>query len=429
MSYVLPSIANYKENLLKLPPNTTNYLATAQTNNGATFGPSTIATVDLTNRGFLDPASLSFRYKVVVDSANTEEPILVGTPAYTFVNKMVCLVNSQTVETVANYNVVANMLVNTRMSASQKMGQQFNLAYVNNGSDTALDNENIDGRVCTTGTDTFYCSGPLYSLIGNSEKLIPLFLMNSIRFEFTFESLANISSNLATDDKATGYTISNFEIIYNVVDFGAEVEQQIIAENMDGMMIKSSSYNTSIAPLASGSNGNANLIYNIRYSSVKSFFLNMGGTDTTLSANKNFDSIDVSSGGDYSLIVSGFSYPQKALSAGLNKGGIYNELRRASGSLVYGNNSMAITSREFNRIDTSATSRAIPGKFVVAFNLEKVTLPSKAFFTGVSTNNSPITAVINIATQTTQAYNCMLIAYYDAIIQIQPSTKQITVIS
>jgi hypothetical protein len=428
MSYVLPSIANYKENLLKLPPNTVNYLAAAQCNNGSTFGPGTIATVDLTTRGFLDPASLSYRYKINVTSAAGEEALIVGTPAYTFINKMVCLVNSQTVETVSNYNTVANLLVNTRMSASDKMGQQFSLAYVNNTA-TPLDNENIDGRVCVQDSDTFYCSGPLYSLLGNAEKLIPLFAVGSIRYEFTFESLANISSNLTADEKATGFTISNFELIYNVIDFGSEVEQQIMAENMEGIMIKSNSYNTSIAPLPSGSNGNANLIYNIRYSSVKSFFLNMGGTSTTLSANKNMDSVDVTSGGDYSLVVSGFSYPQKALSAGLNKAGIYNELRRASGSLVFGNNAMAITSKEFNAIDTTITTRSIPGKFWVAFNLEKCTLPSKAFFTGVSTNNSPITAVLNIATATTQAYNCMLIAYYDAIIQIQPGTKQITVIS
>ena len=36
-----------------------------------------------------------------------------------------------------------------------------------------------------------------------------------------------------------------------------------------------------------------------------------------------------------------------------------------------------------------------PGKFWVGFNLQKLTIESKAFFSGVSTQNSPITAIIN----------------------------------
>ena len=92
-----------------------------------------------------------------------------------------------------------------------------------------------------------------------------------MRLEFTFESLANISSNLTGDLKATGYTISNFEVVNNVIDFGAEVQRQIKTENPK-ILMKTSSYNTSIVPIASGSNGNINLIYNLRYASIKSAF-------------------------------------------------------------------------------------------------------------------------------------------------------------
>ena len=135
-----------------------------------------------------------------------------------------------------------------------------------------------------------------------------------MRMEFTFESLANISSNLVGDAKATGYTISNFEVVYNVIDFGPEIQRQIIAENPK-ILIKSSSYNTSIAPVASGASGYINLIYNLRYASIKSAFLNFGGTSVTTSANKNMDSIDLTnSNGDYSLQIAGISYPQKPLS-------------------------------------------------------------------------------------------------------------------
>lgn len=428
----LPNQVNYSEPLLMLPENTTNFLVAALPSNGSTFGPGSIAQVDLTtNRGFLDPASLYIRYKVTTTSASGTQTKIVGTPAYTFINKYVCYANSQTIETISNYNTVANMLVNLEMSVADKLGQQFSLAYVDSTS-FAVINESLDGRLCVAATDTFYASAPLYSLLGNSEKLIPLFLLQNMRLEFTFESLANLSSNLTTDAGSimTGYTISNFEVVYNVIDFGQEVQRQIISESNGKIRIKSSSYNTSIAPIASGTSGNINLLYNLRYASIKSAFLNFGGTSTTASASKNMDSFDITdANGDYSLQIAGISYPQKPLSSSANKAGIFSELRRAMGSL-YGNNvALSINAYEFNRTDGNATTYDKPGKFWVGINLQKLTIASKAFFTGVSTQNSPITAVINCNAATDQLYNVMLIAVYDAIIDIDTQTKQVVIVS
>ena len=433
----LPSQVNYNEPLLRLPENTTNFLACALPTNGSSFGPGSIAQVDLqTNRGFLDPASLSIRYKVNITSGangSTTTAKLVGTPVYTFINKYVCYANSQTIETISNYNTVANLLVNLKMSVAQKLGQQYSFGYV--GDDTSgvpvtpVNNENTDGRTLTQATENFYVSAPLYCLLGNSEKLIPLFLLQNMRLEFTFESLANISSNLSGDLKATGYTISNFEVVYNVIDFGAEVQRQIMTENPK-ILIKTSSYNTSIAPIASGSNGNINLIYNLRYASIKSAFLNFGGTSTTTCANKNMDSFDITAEtGDYSLQIAGMSYPQKSLSSLNNRAGIMNELRRAMGSLFNNNNAMSVNSCEFSLNDGDTSQITIPAKFWVGFNLQKLTIESKAFFSGVSTQNSPISAIINTTDATSQAYNAMLIAVYDAIIEIDTQTKQCVIVS
>ena len=429
----LPSQVNYNEPLLRLPENTTNFLATALPTNGSKFGPGTIAQVDLqTNRGFLDPASLSIRYKVSVASASGEKAKLVGTPAYTFINKYVSYVNSQTIETISNYNTVANLMTNLKLSVAQKLGQQYSLGYLASDPADPVDNEDIDGRICKATLDEFYLSAPLYCLMGNSEKLIPLFLLQNMRMEFTFESIANICSNITQDEIAAGYEITNFEVVYNVIDFGAEIQRQIMAENPK-ILIKTSSYNTSVAPIAEGTNGNINLIYNLRYASIKSVFLNFGGTskdNASGSANKNMDSFDVTAGtGDYSIQIAGMSYPQKSLSSLMNRAGIMNELRRAMGSLFNNNNSMSINSLEFGKNDGDKTEYNIPAKFWVGFNLQKLTIESKAFFSGVSTQNSPITAIINTNNATTQAYNAMLIAVYDAIIEIDTQTKQCVIVS
>ena len=322
------------------------------------------------------------------------------------------------------------MLVNLQMNVADKMGQPYSLEFLNTTT-TPVTNEATDGRLCVATTDTFYLSAPLYSLLGNSEKLIPLFLLQNMRLEFTFESLANVSSNLSGDSGSimTGYTISNFEVVYNVIDFGQEIQRQIIAENPK-IRIKSTSYNTSISPVASGTSGNINLLYNLRYASIKSAFLNIGGTSTSSSANKNMDSFDMTEvNGDYSLQVAGISYPQKPLSTLNNKAGIFTELRRAMGSIFGNNVSLSINSVEWVKVDGGSTTYDVPGKFWIGFNTQKLTIPSKAFFTGISTQNSPITAIINCTNATDQLYNVMLIAVYDAIIDIDTQTKQCVIVS
>ena len=95
---------------------------------------------------------------------------------------------------------------------------------------------------------------------------------------------------------------------------------------------------------------------------------------------------------------------------------------------------MSINSNEWYKCDTSAvagvnaTTYTAPGKFWVGVCLQKLTIPNKAFFTGVSTQNSPITAIINTSAQTTQLYNIMLILNYDAILEVDTQTKQLLLI-
>ena len=133
--------------------------------------------------------------------------------------------------------------------------------------------------------------------------------------------------------------------------------------------------------------------------------------------------------GDYSIQVAGISYPQKPLSTSNNKAGIFTELRRAMGSIFGNNVSLSINSVEWVKVDGGSTTYDVPGKFWVGFNTQKLTIPSKAFFTGISTQNSPITAIINCTNATDQLYNVMLIAVYDAIIDIDTQTKQVVIVS
>ena len=426
----LPSAINYQEGLAVLPENTQNFNISCVPVSGGSFGPSSQIQVDLGNRGFLDPASLLIRYKIQYTStAGVSGTQVVGTPVYTPFLRFETLVNSNTVETINNYNTVCHMLTNLQLGVSDKYGQASAYGYENYNSNISI--ENLDGAVIdgtTAGTYTRFYSAPLNGLLAGSEKLIPLFLLNNIRLQFTLDTLANIQTNITANAKITDFKILNFEVCYNMIDFGHDVEREIMAMNPK-VRIKSQSYSTGTQSVASGFTGSLNLVYNQRYASVKSAYLNIGGTDPAISTNKLFDSYDITSGnGDYQFQIGSINYPQKALSTTNNKSGILQELRRSMNTIFGSNVSMSINAIEFGSVSATVSTVPVPAKFWVGVNLQKLTIPQKAFFTGVSTQNSPITVMVNVGTASAQVHTVMLILNYDAIIEIDTSTKQCVLI-
>jgi hypothetical protein len=423
----LPSLINYQEGLAVLPENTQNFNISCVPVSGSKFEASSQIQVDLGNRGFLDPASLLIRYKMTYTNAAALQSGIqvVGTPVYTPILRFETLINSNTVETINNYNTVANMLTNIGLGVSEKYGQAAAYGFENYSSSTSI--ENLDGALIdgtAIGTNIRWYSAPLHGLLAGSEKLIPLFLLNNIRLQFTLDTLANIQTAQALNAGITKFEISNFEVCYNMVDFGHDVEREIIAVNPK-IRIKSQSYSTGTQSLAINALGSVNLVYNQRYASVKSAYLSCGGTDATKSYNRMMDAYDItSSNGDYSFQIGSINYPQKALSTLNNRSGILQELRRSMNTIYGQNVSMSINGLEFSIGSTTITTPIVPAKFWVGVNLQKLTVPQKAFFTGVSTQNSPITVSVNIGTATAQPHNCMLILNYDAIIEIDTSTKQ-----
>jgi len=425
MAEFLPSCVNYAEPLAVLPANAQNYLFAAVPCNGSSFTAGSIIQVDLGSRGFLDPASLMIRYKYT--SVATGSTKMVGTPAYTPFIRLDTFINSQSVESINNWNTVANMLTNLQLSVADKYGSQFGLGYVDNGSATVGSLEKMDGRLCASGGESGFLAAPCHCSLAYCEKLIPLFLLNGIRLQFTMDSLANMCSNISGDSASafTSFTITNFEVIYNCIDLGAEAQAEVIRMNPK-IKIKTQGFSTSVAPVASGSSGAINLIFNQRFASVKSAYLNMGGTSTNYSANKNMDSFDITSGnGDYQLNVGGVAYPQKPLSTSNNKAGVLQELRRSMNTIFGSNVSMSINSYEFNSGSGSTSDYTVPAKFWVGLNLQKLSIPQKAFFTGTSTQLSPISAIINVNTATSQLHNVMLVLNYDIIVEIDTLTHQV----
>ena len=89
---------------------------------------------------------------------------------------------------------------------------------------------------------------------------------------------------------------------------------------------------------------------------------------------------------------------------------------------------MSINTVEFSRNDTDVTANSTlvqqPGKFIV--DIDCTTLgcgSSRNLLNDVSSQNSPISVLLNVITATGAQTNLNLILNYDALVEIDPSTS------
>ena len=430
---VLPNSINYNEVLPSLSPQTQNFTQVLQPVNGSIFGPNQQIYVDIPSRGFIDPQSIYIRYKMnITVGANTANSAILACPVYAPFARVETYINSQQVDSIQDYNVVAHSWSNLFLGVNEKYGNQYGFAYRDTtAAATTLDE--LDGRdlveLATGTTTSFFASAPLVcTKLTSCEKFIPAFATGGIRLIFTLDTYTNMFSlALSAATTAAATNITNFELVYDMIDFGPEVEQSILSQ--PSIMIKSNGYANSAVTVPASQSGTMTLVYNQRFASIRSAIVLPSGSAVNLKTiNGKFDAVDITTGGSYSLNVGGVTFPQGGpISFANNKAGAMSELRKATGNLYDWSKSMAINNIEFNYVDNDSTSLNQPGKVYVGFDLNKINSASKNMLNGTSSQNSPINLTLTIATPMgTAAKNVYLILNYDCVFIIDPRTKMIT---
>jgi hypothetical protein len=425
-----------------LPEGTSSTSIVSTPSNGNTFTQSSIIQVDLQQRGYLVPESCYIRYRVsyqgqTAASTGITGAAIRGTPVYSFINRLETIAGSQNIESIQNYGQLANMLVNSKLAYSQKVGLAFPFGYnLQSGAGAGFDNavSAPNGGYITAAPGTFYSyAAPLGCILSNASKLLPLKFLPSIRLQFTLDSLANILKldSATPANNPTGYTISNFEFVYDVVEFSPFVDQAISARGNGMLTIKSQSFLSSGTTVGAGTNGSIELVFNQRLASIKSVFLLGAGTEAT-KLNLSFDSVDMtSSSGSYQFVIAGTQYPTRELNTLNAKAGIFMELSQAispAGDMLQ--SQFSINPQEFNYINAGGaavgtTTVNQPGKFYIGVNTER--MMTSALLTGVSSQGSPISVRISMSTAMTNAQVAQLICQYDALLQIDMSARTLVV--
>ena len=174
MASVLPrEIAYGKQN--SLPPNTNQINQVIAPANGTSFTERGMIDFQLPASGFVVPSSMYLRYRMKFTQANATAKMR-ACPAFTPFVKSEILIGSTSAEQISSYNMIANMLVNTKMTQAQKWGQAPALGYVGPvGEEGTPESYKLDGREFTaTGGATSpsdATAGPYYDLHYYIERL------------------------------------------------------------------------------------------------------------------------------------------------------------------------------------------------------------------------------------------------------------------
>jgi hypothetical protein len=356
---------------------------------------------------------------------------MLATPVYTPFQRVECQCNGTFLESQNGFNFVQNMVNTLTLNYAQKVGAQSSYGY----SGTENNAGEMEGRTLLASTgETFSVSGPLSCILSNCQKAVPL-SGPQFRFIFTLDSLSSMFG-YTQNSTVSSLTISNFELFYNIIQFPQEVRTSLL--NIPRLSIKSLTFIHSTQPLPVGVSGAQFLTFNVRAMSIKALFLTFTpsalATINTSFVNNSYDCIDItngnsagSQGGDYSALINGVQYPNKVLSVLTGRSGLIMELKKAATTLgveyskIYDkNNDINISNQEWNypATTTPSTTKAIPSKFIVGINTERITNVSKVMFSGVNSQNSSITVRVNIPTATTVAVNCNLTCVCDALLNI-----------
>ena len=420
--------------LPSLPQGTRSYSNVIVPVSGGTFSSNQLIQFNLTARqgSYLVPNSMYLRYTINLAGQSADADFIGAFPACSPFIRMETLVQSQVIESITNYGVLNNMLLTCKMNYAQKvgLGAMFGIGLTDNT--TSLSFQTCNGHDSIITTDTWSMAFPINNMFANADKLVPIGLIGNTSINLYTDSITNLIVTNATT-APTAWTLSNLELCYDTIEFNPQIDQAVLSmTDANGKIcIKSQSYITSAQTVQSGniSSGTTEYIFSVRLASIKSLFLIGGGNDAT-KINRLFDSSDVTNGtGEISFWIGGLCYPQRPISTTLNKSAVLAELALAiNGSADLSKTNFSITNVEFQSpLNTKTTTALQMGKCYFGVNTERLA-SNQNLMTGVSSQNSPISVRISTTTASNKSVTLILVAQYDALLEIDPATSQVNVL-
>lgn len=435
MEIALPASVDFSRRQPELPDSTVSTQMAISPNNGLSFTSGQQITFDLPSRSglYIDGKSLFIRYKVTYTSGATAG-VVRRKPVYTNFARLDEYIGGVPVNSVFQYNQVANMWVDLNYSASDVYGQQFAWGLTQTAALTDLDGVTLP---TVSADNPFYLSAPLVcSFLHGTDKLYPTGASAPIRIQLTVDTIANIA---VTSANITGITISQPELCFNAIDMGSAVDAMVFGASPQ-MFIKTKGWANATQAMASGSSGQMSLTFNHRYASIENLYFLSSSSDVAKALNLWGDSFNAlgsdTTAGTIQLTIGQTQVPQLPIS-NLTGGraAIQQYLRECTGTITDQRNTMSIFNVNFGQYANGATASTAdaPAKFIVGFPLSRLNPPSPyqttSLLAGVSAQQTPIQVLLNAGSSFNSNMVFYLIAEYSQLLVIDSMTKQVSVVA
>lgn len=423
---VLPKEVNYA--VAQVPPSVRGESFVAVPQNGSSFteGQQIQLALVQNSGSYFVAGSGYLTFTIKATSHATEDNYLLGIPAASVFSRSDLFINSQNVESIANYGALVNTLFHGKMNIAQKAG----LSYPFGVSLTSGDATKVDSRLLAggDGAQSISVSVPLCNLLQNCEKMIPLD-MGEFRLLLTVDNLLNISCKSdGTTSSLTAFSITDVEYHYDCVVFDAQTDALIKGSQVDAqgdLYIKTESYQTSQSVVASGQQGSLELPFANSLTSIKSLITNFTRSDRY----KQFASYDITAGGQVSWSIAGQPFPPRPIDLLNHRSSAVMEtigaLHGNKANPAYTN--CAYSANNFRDVAVVQGSDDVRDLSKATFGCSTEKIDGSYMLTGVSSMNSNSTVKLNIASATPVACNVLMIFDHDAILKYNPATNQVVV--
>jgi len=435
----LPKEVQYNKPMASLPSDTKSTNVIVRPSNNTVFGAGgDIIQFDLPAHAFLVPSSLTLRGRIKsVAAVDATANYMWGAPAASWIQRVETIVGGTLIESINDYGRLYNMISQTKIDYATKAGLQLELAYGGGGS-TGNDPVNptfhtLNGRQLPTGTTSaatqeFGFALPLGCLLSSCSELIPLGLMGGVRIQITTDMLQNFVQ-CHTPASPPTFDIKDLELNFDLVDFGAGMEGVVASmANANGdLLLKSQGWNVSNVNFPQQVAGNStDFIYNVRLSSIKSLVLQGSGTASANAVGGLYEAVKYAGeSGSTQFFVANTPLPPTPIRES-NQASVMSSLRQAfgEGTDIYSSNIAIPTKQYIRALGGAATTFNEPDSHFVGVNCEKLSTNS-VMMSGLSSQLTPISVRVEAGDATNADATLTLFACYDAILSIQPATRQV----
>ena len=385
---------------------------------------------------YLDPTTTYIRFKVVYThsgTAGTNFSYLLGT-GYSYFNKFeVYGNNSVTLESINEYGLLANTLLQTQLNGADKYGLSSCMGFNNDNGYSVLGHKIFDATT-TVNYLTFEYALPLIGILGSgTDKMFPTGNIYSLRVELTMDAFTNFTVAATAAGSVGSCIISEVEFVGQVIELDAQPQSIIASQNPDLIHIRSQSYRTSSNFIAGGTSGLTDLLIGTRVSSLKSMFITCSPSNAL---EKKFASVCPNLGQGTSLILAGLSIPQRGLNPINHPADCFTELQKALGALAIVNYNGAVQKEEYYRSSTTtglmlaynttlANISSNSPQFIMGINTEIVSHRG-GLLSGININTAPSFLRCQIDTALSNYQHTLyFFAYHDVILEINVQAKTI----